>query len=108
MKSNQLGVAYLQYDNPRYGKQRPVYVYVVSDSIVTVLMVTSKSGKSDKAKSNRYEIKDWQAANLEQPSFIRVDRQFQLLRFGLSFHVFGTLTRRDQIGLRDFIRNFKK
>lgn len=108
MKNNQLGVAYLQYDDPRHGKQRPVYVYVVTSDVVTVFMITSKAGHSVQAQNNRYQIKDWQAAGLDRPSFIRVDRRFQLFRFGMTFHTFGTLSRRDQIGLREFIKNYKK
>lgn len=102
MNNNDILLMYIQYDDPRKGKPRPALVIKRKDEILSVLMITSKPGTSETVRHSRYKIKYWKEAGLAKPSYIRVDRVYDILMFGLTYRFLGRLTNDDAMQLNAF------
>lgn len=77
---------------------------MIDDEVVLYYKITSKfEGKSAYIQSKYYEIKDWIAAGLRQPSWVDTINPRLLSTEELSVHVIGRFTKRDIEGLVAFL-----
>lgn len=51
-----------------------------------------------------YPLVDWQGEGLVKQSYVVIDPKYQMLRFGSHFTRLSSLSARDIIGLRNFLK----
>ena len=108
MNNNDILLMYIQYDDPRRGKPRPALVIKRKGETLSMLMITSKPGNSEAVRHSRYKIKHWKEAGLTKHSYIRVDRVYEVLMFGLTYRFLGRLTKEDAMQLSAFRNTYKQ
>lgn len=79
METNEIAIVYLAFTQSSGGKRRPVIVIDdFSKDLLCYPVTTKYAEKSTRIRKNYLEIVDWQAANLDKPSWIDVGTMYRL------------------------------
>jgi len=79
METNEIAIVYLAFTQSSGGKRRPVIVIDdFSKDLLCYPVTTKYAEKSTRIRKNYLEIVDWQAANLNKPSWIDVGTMYRL------------------------------
>ncbi|EHO47568.1 type II toxin-antitoxin system PemK/MazF family toxin [Lentilactobacillus kisonensis] len=79
MKKNDVGLAYVEFDDGSGGKRRPVLIVEDRGSYYATFSITTKfSSKSKRIQSIYFEIHEWAASGLRRPSWIDVGHVVRL------------------------------
>lgn len=110
MKSMDIYIADVPFDEGTGSKVRPALVIEVESEKVVVFKVTSQyKNKSAQIKKLYYPIKEWKNAGLKKESYVDTHKLYRLAkRWIFSRKPIGKLTDIDCLGLFEFIDQLKK
>lgn len=107
MRINDIYLAYVSWG--KAGKQRPILIVDYDVQTLSFYAITSKYHHKSKAmQAIRYPLVDWQKEGLAKQSYVVIDPKYQILRFGSHFTRLSSLSARDVIGLRNFLKTAEK
>ncbi|MGX4645712.1 hypothetical protein [Holzapfeliella sp. JNUCC 80] len=104
---NDVSIAFVQFSDKSGGKSRPVLVLTVSNAVISALALTSQyDKKSSVIKKQYYELKDWNDAGLNKPTWVDIKNRVLLPNGRVNFNIIGRISNRDIKGLDEFIENY--
>ena len=105
LQEHEIIIAEIPFQDGSDSKWRPAYVLRFDNETLQVLKITTKyQQKSDYIKQFYFEIVDWLNAGLREPSWIDTINVIPLNN-NVKIRIIGSLTKRDEKRLRDFIAN---
>lgn len=107
MKSMDIFIANVPFDDEDKDKIRPALVVKVTPQHVRVFKITYQyKNKSPKIKEFYYRIEEWKEAGLKKTSYVDTHKTYQLpLQKVMSYSPIGKLSGLDTLQLFSFIKN---
>jgi hypothetical protein len=112
LKTNDILIAYVGYEESDGEKKRPVLFLEMDGDLFIVFEIRSSYGDDNHQNPSwvqseyYYKIQDWREAGLRKPSWINTKLEVELTRYdfnNMRLDVIGQLSLRDAEGLEQFL-----